>query len=140
MSTAALLERPWQRQVVPRGSAPQSIGSLRLRSTAAARQMLPAGSDSTRRWFDWQFRQLPALRTRNAQTEADVKRQGQIHVWELLLSVQIHRLGDYPPAVNVGVNVPHVVAHVQDILRVHLLNELHLQVADWRHRNRFGHK
>ena len=39
----------------------------------------------------------------------------------------------YPPAVNVGVNVPHVVAHVQDILRVHLLDELHLQVRCLRH-------
>src|ERR1700730_3073170 len=55
--------------------------------------------------------------------------QSKVHTWELLLRVKIRAARDDPPAILVGVDVPHVVAGVQDGLRVDLLHEGHFEVG-----------
>src|ERR1700731_2374060 len=49
--------------------------------------------------------------------------QSKVHIWELLLRVEVCAARDDPPAVLVSVDVPHVVARVQNGLRVDLLNK-----------------
>src|SRR5947207_10146930 len=57
--------------------------------------------------LDRKFGQLRLLAARNTQAQADVKRDGQIHIRKLLLRVEIRRIGDHPPAINIRVNVPY---------------------------------
>src|ERR1700733_6493122 len=53
--------------------------------------------------------------------------QSKVHTWELLLRVEICAARDDPPPILGSVDVPHVVAGVQDGLRVDLLHEGHLR-------------
>src|SRR5882724_12769646 len=55
--------------------------------------------------------------------------QSKVHTWELLLRVEVRAARDDPPAILVGVDVPHVVAGVQNGLRVDLLHEGHFEVG-----------
>src|ERR1700682_3985981 len=55
--------------------------------------------------------------------------QSKVHTWELLLRVEVRAARDDPPAILVGVDVPHVVAGVQDGLRVSLLHEGHFEIG-----------
>jgi len=55
--------------------------------------------------------------------------QSNVHIGELLLRVRVCAARDDPPAILVGVDVPHIVAGVQDSLRVDLLHEDDLEVG-----------
>lgn len=52
-----------------------------------------------------------------------MKRNGQVHAQELLLRVQIGQIGDHPPAIDVGVNVPNDMLMVQHVFGIGLLQE-----------------
>ena len=55
--------------------------------------------------------------------------QSKVHTWKLLLRVKVCAARDDLPAILVGVDVPNVVAGVQDSLRVDLLHEGHFEVG-----------
>src|ERR1700682_906460 len=55
--------------------------------------------------------------------------QSKVHTWELLLRVEVRAARDDPPAILVGVDVPHVVAGVQDGLRVKPLAECYFEAG-----------
>ena len=68
-------------------------------------------------------------RTRNAEVQANMEGQSKVHIRELLLRVEVCAARNDPPAILVGVDVPHVMAGVQDGLRVDLLHEGHFEVG-----------
>jgi hypothetical protein len=55
--------------------------------------------------------------------------QSKVHIRELLLRVEVCPARDDPPAFLVGVDVPHVVAGIENGLRVDLLHESHFEVG-----------
>src|SRR5882757_6552886 len=58
-----------------------------------------------------------------------MKGQSKVHTWELLLRVEVRAASDDPPAILVGMDVPHVMAGAPDGLRVDLLHESHFEVG-----------
>jgi hypothetical protein len=79
-----------------------------------------------------QVRQLRPFATGDTKTQPDVKGERQVHVGELVLAVQIGRIGDHPPAVNVRANVPDGMLMADDVLHIDLLQELDRQVGGLR--------
>ncbi|MGC9445656.1 hypothetical protein [Cereibacter johrii] len=68
---------------------------------------------------------LLLIRARDAQDEADVEGQRQIHVRKLLLGVEVGPTRDDPPSILVGVDVPHVMTGVHHRFGVDLLQKGH---------------
>jgi hypothetical protein len=65
------------------------------------------------------------LTPRNPQAQPDVEGQCEVHVGKLLLRVQVRWVGDDPLAPAVGMDIPDVVRHRMESLRVDLLHKLH---------------
>jgi hypothetical protein len=47
-----------------------------------------------------------------------MERHGNIHVRELILRIEVGRVGDCPPAILVGVNVPNLMNMPEDVLGI----------------------
>jgi hypothetical protein len=69
--------------------------------------------------FDWQGGQLLPIATRNTEAKADMERQCEIHIRKLVLRIQVHRFGDNPPTINIGVNIGGVLK-IRTFLYVYL--------------------
>lgn len=73
---------------------------------------------------------LPVVfRSGDAEHQANMEGQSKVHIRELLLRVEVCAARDDPPAILVGVDVPHVVAGVENGLRIDLLHESHFKVG-----------
>jgi hypothetical protein len=54
--------------------------------------------------------------------------QGDVHALDLVLAVQVQRVGDHPPAAVAGVGVPDVILLTEDVLAGELFHVLDLEV------------
>src|SRR5207302_7080259 len=54
--------------------------------------------------------------------------QCEIHVWKLRLCVEVGRLGNDPPAVDIRMHIPSVMCNVEHVLRINLLQKRNRQV------------
>ncbi len=74
--------------------------------------------------FNGKVGELGLVGTRDAQAQPDMEGDGQIHVRKLILRIEVRRIGDDPPAVDIRVNVPHRVLMTEDVFDIDLLQEL----------------
>ncbi len=72
---------------------------------------------------------LLVLRSWNAQHQANMKGERQIHVRELRLRIEIGAAGDYPPAILIGMDVPNIMVRIEDGFGINLLKEGYLEIG-----------
>jgi len=58
-----------------------------------------------------------------------VEGQSDVHALDLILAVEVHRVGDHPPAAVASVGVPDVVLMTEDVLASELFHMLDLEVV-----------
>ena len=79
--------------------------------------------------FDGKVGDLGLLGARDTQAQPDMEGHGQIRVRKLNLRIEVRRIGDDPPAIDIRVNVPHRVLMTEDVLDIDLLQELNREVG-----------